>query len=117
MKTAREFKNAGYDIHLLFMGLNSLEESIQRVDYRVQKGGHKVSQESIRYNYEFGYKNLYKHVAEFDLVTLFDNRIASIEGLVPPCEILRIEKGQVFMRVKDYPAWTEPIIARLQGGS
>ena len=54
MKTAREFKKAGYEIHLIFMGLNSLEESIQRVADRVRKGGHKVSEESIRYNYEFG---------------------------------------------------------------
>jgi predicted ABC-type ATPase len=56
MKTAREFKNAGYDIHLMFMGLNSLAESMQRVVHRVTKGGHKVSEESIRYNYEFGIK-------------------------------------------------------------
>ena len=114
MKTAREFKNAGYDIHLVFMGVNSLSESLQRVEYRVHKGGHKVSEDSIRYNYEFGYKNLYKHVAEFDLVTLFDNRITSIEGGVIPQEILHIEKGQVYLRVKDCPAWVEPIIATLQ---
>jgi predicted ABC-type ATPase len=114
MKTAREFKNAGYDIHLMFMGLNSLEESIQRVEYRVHKGGHKVSEDSIRYNYEFGYKNLYKHVTEFDLVTLFDNGIALIEEPVSPREILHIEKGEVYLRVKNYPSWVDPIVARLQ---
>ncbi|OQP47295.1 hypothetical protein A4H97_07265 [Niastella yeongjuensis] len=114
MKTAREFKNAGYDIYLIFMGLNSLEESIQRVDYRVSGGGHKVSEDSIRYNYEFGFKNLYKHVAEFDLVTLFDNRISSIEEIVIPCEILRLEKGKVYLQMKDCPAWAEPVIARLR---
>jgi predicted ABC-type ATPase len=113
MKTAREFKNSGYDVHLVFMGLNSLEESIQRVDYRVLRGGHKVSEESIRYNYEFGYKNLYKHFTEFDLVTLFDNGITSIERPVKPREILHIEKGEVHLRTKDYPAWVEPIITRL----
>jgi predicted ABC-type ATPase len=115
MKTAREFKKAGYEIHLLFMGLNSLEESIQRVDYRVSKGGHKVSEESIRYNYEFGYKNLYKYVSEFDLVTLFDNGIASIEGLVIPREVLYIIKNSVYLQIKDYPAWVEPILTKFQG--
>src|ERR1700744_288127 len=31
MASAYEFKEEGYEIHLLFMGLNYLEESIQRV--------------------------------------------------------------------------------------
>jgi predicted ABC-type ATPase len=115
MKTAREFKKAGYEIHLLFMGLNSLEESMQRVAYRVSKGGHKVSEESIRYNYEFGYKNLYKYVSEFDSVTLFDNGIASIEEPVIPEEILLIEKGKVYLRRRDYPAWVKPVITKFNG--
>jgi predicted ABC-type ATPase len=115
MKTAREFKKAGYEIHLLFMGLNSLEESIERVAYRVRKGGHKVSEESIRYNFEFGYKNLYEHVTEFDFVTLFDNGLASIEEPIIPQEILYIMKGKVYLKIKDYPEWIEPIMTKFQG--
>lgn len=114
MKTAREFKKAGYEIHLLFMGLNSLEESIERVAYRVRKGGHKVSEESIRYNFEFGYKNLYEYVTEFDFVTLIDNGLASIEDPVIPQEILYIMKGKVYLKIKDYPEWIEPIITKFQ---
>lgn len=64
MATANEFRNAGYEIHLIFMGLNSIEESIQRVEQRVRLGGHKVAEPSIRYNYEHGFKNLYKHFHE-----------------------------------------------------
>jgi predicted ABC-type ATPase len=115
MKTAREFKKAGYEIHLLFMGLNSLGESIERVAYRVSKGGHKVSEESIRYNFEFGHKNLYEFVTEFDTVILFDNGIASIDEPVEPQEILHIIKGKVYLNVKDYPAWVEPVLAKYQG--
>jgi predicted ABC-type ATPase len=114
MKTAREFKKAGYDIHLVFMGLNSLEESIERVAFRVRKGGHKVSEESIRYNYEFGYKNLYKYVTEFDSVILFDNGIALIEEPVIPHEILQITKGKIYLRIKDYPDWVKPVILKFQ---
>lgn len=115
MKTAREFKTAGYEIQLLFMGLNSLGESMQRVAFRVSKGGHKVTEESIRYNFEFGYKNLYKHVTEFDTVILFDNGIISIEEPVEPQEILHIERGKVYLNVKNYPAWVEPVLAKFQG--
>ncbi|HEY8894756.1 MAG TPA: zeta toxin family protein [Niastella sp.] len=114
MKTAREFKNAGYEIHLLFMGLNSLEESMQRVAYRVSKGGHKVSEESIRYNYEFGFKNLYKYVSEFDSVTLFDNGIVLVEEPVIPQKILHVENGKVYLKIKHYPAWVEPVLTKYQ---
>ena len=58
METANEFRNAGYDIHLIFMGLNSIEESIQCVEHRVRLGGHKVAEPSIRYNYEHGFRTL-----------------------------------------------------------
>lgn len=114
MATAREFKSAGYDIHLLFMGLTSLEHSILRVADRVSRGGHKVSEESIRFNYEFGYKNLYRYVAEFDSVTLFNNDISSIEKILIPQEILIIESGKVFLRTKDYPDWAKPVVAQFQ---
>jgi Uncharacterized protein conserved in bacteria len=112
MKTAREFKKAGYETHLIFMGLDTLEESIQRVAYRVRKGGHKVSEESIRFNYEFGYKNLYKYVTEFDFVTLFNNAIAHTEEPTIPQEILYISKGRLHMKIVSYPSWVNPIIEK-----
>lgn len=114
MKTAREFKNAGYEIQLLFMGLNSLEESKERVAHRVRLGGHIVSEDSIRYNFEFGHKNLYHYVTEFDTVVLFDNGIVSIKEHELPQEILHIEKGKVYLNVKKYPDWVEPVLAKFQ---
>ena len=68
METANEFRHAGYEIHLIFMGLNSIEESIQRVEHRVRLGGHKVAEPSIRYNYGYGFKNLYTCYSKGDIV-------------------------------------------------
>jgi len=110
METANEFRNAGYEIHLIFMGLNSIEESIQRVEQRVRLGGHKVAEPSIRYNYEHGFKNLYKHFHEFDSVTLYDNAIADIAEPVIPREILYIMGGQLHLEMKNYPLWVSPLI-------
>lgn len=47
MSSARQFREAGYEVHLIFMGLDSIEESIQRVEQRVQLGGHKVAEPFI----------------------------------------------------------------------
>lgn len=110
MASVREFKESGYLIHLIFMGLNSLEESIQRVAYRVRLGGHKVSEDSIRYNYQHGFLNLYKHFSAFDSVTLFDNAIAGSDEAVIPKEILYINKGRLHLQSDEYPEWIKPIL-------
>jgi predicted ABC-type ATPase len=110
LTSAREFSDKGYEIHLIFMGLSSLEESMQRVAYRVRAGGHKISEESIRYNYEHGFKNLYKHFRQFDSVTLFDNSIANIDEPVIPKEILHITNGILYLQTTVYPEWVKPII-------
>jgi predicted ABC-type ATPase len=110
MISVHEFQNAGYEIHLIFMGLNSLEESIQRVASRVRAGGHKVSEDSIRYNYEYSFKNLYKYFKDFDSVTLFDNSIADKDEAVVPEEILHIVKGALYLQAETFPNWVKPIV-------
>jgi len=110
MRSIYEFKNEGYETHLFFMGLNSLEESIQRVAQRVRVGGHKVSEESIKYNFEYGFKNLYKYFKEFTSVTLFDNAIADTADPVIPKEILYIIENKLFLQTKNMPVWTNPIV-------
>ncbi len=110
MKTAREFKKAGYHIHFIFMGLSSILESLERVAWRVRLGGHKVSEESIRYNYEHGYKNLYKYITEFDTVLIIDNSISLVGKVVIPKRILHIENGEVSLIPEEYPAWVQPIL-------
>ena len=113
MNSVREFKVAGYETHLIFLGLNSLEESLQRVAYRVKTGGHKVSEKSVKYNFEYGLKNLYKYFHEFDSVTLLDNSIADSEEPVTPSEILYIFENKLFLQTKIYPKWVKPVIDKV----
>lgn len=80
---------------------------------RVRLGGHKVAEPSIRYNYEHGFKNLYKHFHEFDSVTLYDNAIADIAEPVIPREILYILNGKLHLEAKDFPEWVAPLLDRL----
>ena len=47
MKTVELFTTAGFETRLFFMGLDSVEASIDRVKLRVAKGGHDVSGEYI----------------------------------------------------------------------
>lgn len=110
MVSVREFKSKGYKTHLIFIGLNSLEESMQRVAFRVLEGGHKVSEESIRYNYEHGFKNLYKYFKDFDFVTLLDNSITDREEAIIPKTILHIVENKLYLETKAYPDWIKPVV-------
>ncbi len=60
----------GYDVHLIFLWLNSVDISIKRVEKRVKMGGHFIPENVIRRRYERGiynFYNLYK-----DLVTSWE---------------------------------------------
>lgn len=110
MKTSEEFRLAGYEIHLIFMGLDSIAESIQRVEQRVRLGGHKVEEESVRYNYKHGFANLYKYFKEFDSVTLYDNSISDKPEFAIPIEIGYFYKGRLELNTTTYPDWVKPIV-------
>lgn len=68
----QEFKNAGFKISLCYFGLNSETESISRVILRTQTGGHNVSDDVIRFNFNEGMKNTKKHLHLFENLTFID---------------------------------------------
>lgn len=46
-KLARRAKEAGYYIRLYYVGLDSLQESLQRIENRVRKGGHDIPRRDV----------------------------------------------------------------------
>ena len=68
----REFKDSGYKISLCYFGLNSENESVSRVILRAQTGGHDVSDEVIRFNFNEGLKNAKQHLHLFENLTFID---------------------------------------------
>jgi predicted ABC-type ATPase len=110
IKSLTEFKLSGYRTHLIFMGMNTIEDCIQRVSLRVKSGGHKVSEESIVYNFEHGYANLFSYYHAFDTVTLFDNTIALTESIRIPVKILFWENGNIQLHTQQYPEWVKEFI-------
>lgn len=45
------FRNAGYLVHMVYLGLDNPIQSLMRVAQRVSQGGHYVDQQTIQYNY------------------------------------------------------------------
>ncbi len=55
----KQAKEAGYDIHLDFLALPSIEDSIRRVANRVIQGGHNVPEADLRRRFRLGLQNLF----------------------------------------------------------
>jgi len=112
--SVRQFKEAGYNVHLVFIGVNTLEECIQRVDIRVKSGGHKVSEESIEYNFKYGYKHLYAHYSLFDTVSLYENSIAPSDIETVPRKLLFLKKTNIKVYPKQLPMWAKKFLKVIQ---
>lgn len=67
-----KFKKAGYELHLIYFVLNSIEEAKRRVAIRVLNGGHFVPDYEIESRYFKGFENLNLHYMQFDSVDVYD---------------------------------------------
>ena len=113
MNSVKEFKDQGYETRLIFFGLDNVEASIDRVRLRVLNGGHEVSLENIKANYESGLKNLEHYYYAFDSVHIVkgfptneqDNKLSSY---------LTIEQGQIKEQAEQIPDWVNKLVKRIE---
>lgn len=68
----KEFKNAGYRIHLIFFGLDNPDLSQFRVTERVTEGGHYVDPTTLRANFFGNLEKLNKYYPIIDDLTIVD---------------------------------------------
>jgi predicted ABC-type ATPase len=71
-RTPERFKAAGFEIHMIFCGLDWLDTSIQRVEMRVKKGGFHVTPLAVENNYYGNMEMLDKNFQMFDSVEIID---------------------------------------------
>jgi predicted ABC-type ATPase len=64
---------AGFDVTLLFIGLEDAQLSMRRVEARVQAGGHGVPPEKIAARYGRTLENLGRAIARLPRVLVYDN--------------------------------------------
>ena len=66
-------KSLGYFIELHYVGVDSVEIAKERVKYRVQQGGHGISESDIENRYEETFKQLNFILKECNLIAFYDN--------------------------------------------
>ena len=97
-RTAEQARKQGYYITLYYIGLNTLSESLQRIENRVRKGGHNIPAEDVKRRFRSRYEALNRILPYCDEVTFYDNE----NGFVKVAEI----RNNRFAFCNGYrPAW------------
>lgn len=104
----------GIEVHVLYVGLASVDLHIRRVRTRVSRGGHDIPEARIRERYVNSKKNLIKLLPSLTALRLFDNSAEADPqlGIVPlPTLLLWIERGRIISSVgtKNLPPWAKGI--------
>jgi predicted ABC-type ATPase len=101
-KTILQARKQGYYISLFYLGLDSMEESLRRIENRVRKGGHSIPPEDVRRRYESRYEALGRVLPYCDEVVFYDNE----NGFVKVAEM----RNNHFYFCNGYrPKWLEEL--------
>ncbi|MEO8198044.1 MAG: AAA family ATPase [Thermoanaerobaculia bacterium] len=106
----------GAEIHLTYVGLDSPELHIERVERRVAAGGHAIPEAKIRERYTTSRENLIRLLPHLALLRVYDNSAEADpeQGRTPApilllrCRGARIEHLAPRSRV---PAWAKSVLA------
>jgi predicted ABC-type ATPase len=78
----RSCKAQGYEIHLFFLSLSSVDLAVSRIRERVLRGGHDVPEQIVRRRFDRSTRNFLAHYRQLaDAWTLFDNSGKSPETI------------------------------------
>lgn len=105
----QKFKDAGYQIHLLFFGLTDTALSELRVVGRTKEGGHYVDPRTIEDNFYGNLEKLDKYFPIFDSITLIDTSGIEHIGLA----ILKNSAVHSAVPLFDLPLWFTKNLPRI----
>lgn len=71
--TAKEVKALGYHVRLFYVGLDTLDESLQRIENRVRRGGHNIPQEDVTRRFQSRWDAVAKVLPYCDGAEFYDN--------------------------------------------
>lgn len=106
----------GTALRIWYVGLESPELHIARVQQRVRRGGHDIPEEDIRRRYERSRLNLIELIPVLTSLRVFDNSFEAEPeaGKAPkPVLVLHMEDGKIIgpTDLSNTPLWTKSIVA------
>lgn len=106
-KLARRAKEAGYFIRLYYVGLDTVEESVERIKNRVRKGGHDIPQRDVENRFNHRFADVAKVLPYCDEARFFDND----NGFVLVAEY---RNGEILPIGNRRPDWLAQLISNME---
>lgn len=98
LATIKKAIEKGYYIRLYYVGLNSVEESLVRIENRVKKGGHNIPDSDVKRRFGKRFEDLTAILQYCDEATFYDNE----NGFVAVAEY---KNGEVLQIGSRKPEW------------
>jgi predicted ABC-type ATPase len=74
LKLLNDLKQKGYSIHLFFLWIKSIKLALERIELRVQQGGHSIPEATVRRRFRRGILNFFNEYQPIvDSWVIFDN--------------------------------------------
>lgn len=96
--TAKQVKELGYHVRMFYVGLDTLDESLSRIQNRVRRGGHNIPNDDVSRRFSSRWEALGKVLPYCDEAEFYDND----NGFVKVAEYRNGEFRTVGMRI---PKW------------
>ena len=106
-KTAAEARDRGYSIRLFYVGLDSPEECLSRIENRVRHGGHDIPEPDVLRRFAGRWEAVSKILPYCDEAHFFDNN----NGFV---EVAEYQNGELLLKGDFRPAWILELAAYLR---
>lgn len=103
-RLCRRAKEAGYYIRLYYVGLDTAEESIQRIQNRVERGGHNIPAKDVEARFSHRFEDVLKVLPYCDEAKFFDNN----NGFVLVAEY---RNGQILPIGTYRPEWLDKLLS------
>lgn len=105
----------GNQVHIWYVGLESPELCITRVQERVNSGGHDIPEAAIRRRYDRSLLNLIRLMPKLTRLRVFDNSIQGDpkqKATPSPRLLLEMAQGQIVFccSLPDAPEWVKPLL-------
>lgn len=98
LHTIKAAKSADYQIHLFYVGLSSVEESLRRIENRVRKGGHSIPTEDVIRRYNERFTVLARILPYCDKAKFYDNENQF-------CNVAEYRNGELLYTSQYHPQW------------
>lgn len=103
LNTVKKAIEKGYYIRLYYVGLNSVEESLARIENRVKKGGHNIPDSDVKRRFNKRFEDLVTILQYCDEATFYDNE----NGFVAVAEY---KNGEILQIGNLQPQWLKELM-------